>query len=283
MTVSAAQHEPPAFDVREFARTAQGSLRDDLDLPAIAAEPLSHEVARTLAALAVLEGATMAHLRNVLVTSTHKDARVTAFLVTWAFEKFWIADALRAIVAAGGGEEPGSAGRPDAAPAQTGRVAASAGRGPVRRALAGFTQGWAVVGVHMAVGFVDDRMLRAAHLRVVDVAGSPPLAAAVDRILRVKARHAEFFEGEARARLGTSARAARLARRELRRTSWPLGGSALEPAELDAFGRFAFGDDAGRAALRGLEHEIRGLPGLDARTAASVTASVTALATRPTA
>ncbi|MFE6255184.1 hypothetical protein [Agromyces sp. NPDC057865] len=283
MTVSAAHHEPPAFDVREFARTAQGSLRDDLDLPAIAAEPLSHEVARTLAALALLEGATMAHLRNVLVTSTHKDARVTAFLVTWAFEKFWIADALRAIVAAGAGEEPASAGEPDAAPAPTGRVAASAGRGPVRRALAGFTQGWAVVGVHMAVGFVDDRMLRAAHLRVVDVAGSPPLADAVDRILRVKARHAEFFEGEARARLGTSARAARLARRELRRTSWPLGGSALEPAELDAFGRFAFGGDAGRAALRGLEHEIRGLPGLDTRTAASVNASLAALAARPAA
>jgi hypothetical protein len=135
----------------------------------------------------------------------------------------------------------------------------------------------------MAVGFVDDRMLRAAHLRVVDVAGSPALAAAVDRILRVKARHGEFFESEARARLGASARAARLARRELRRTAWPLGRSALEPAELGAFARTAFGGEAGRTVLGGLEHAIRGLPGLDARTAASVTASLTALAGGPVA
>src|SRR5688500_15777566 len=90
--------EPAEFDVRAFARTAHGSLRDDLDLDAVAAAPLPPDVVAALGALAVLEGATMAHLRNVLVTNTHKDARVTAFLVTWAFEKFWIADALRAIV-----------------------------------------------------------------------------------------------------------------------------------------------------------------------------------------
>ena len=57
MTVSAAHHEPTAFDVREFARTAQGSLRDELDLAAIAAAPPPPDVERTLAALAGLEGA----------------------------------------------------------------------------------------------------------------------------------------------------------------------------------------------------------------------------------
>ena len=42
----------------------------------------------------------MQHLRTVLVTPTHKDARITAFLTTWAFEKYWIADALSAILSA---------------------------------------------------------------------------------------------------------------------------------------------------------------------------------------
>ena len=64
---------------------------------------LAADVRGELAMLAVLEAATMAHLRNVLVTHTHKDARVTAFLVTWAFEKFSIADALRGIVDASAG------------------------------------------------------------------------------------------------------------------------------------------------------------------------------------
>jgi hypothetical protein len=51
--------------------------------------------------------------------------------------------------------------------------------------------------------------------------------------------------------------------------------------ELTAFARIAFGGDAGRVALGGLERVIRALPGIDARTAASVTASLTALASRP--
>ena len=35
--------EPGAFDVREFARTAHGSLRDDLDLATFAEAPLPAE------------------------------------------------------------------------------------------------------------------------------------------------------------------------------------------------------------------------------------------------
>src|SRR5687768_15495179 len=100
-----------AFDVRAFTRTAQGNLRDGLELASFETVPLAPDVVRVIAVLRDLESATMAHLRNVLVTPTHKDARVTAFLVTWAFEKFWIADALGAIVEAnGGGHAPDQTG-----------------------------------------------------------------------------------------------------------------------------------------------------------------------------
>ncbi|NUT58379.1 MAG: hypothetical protein HOQ00_05975 [Agromyces sp.] len=280
MTVSAAPHEPTAFDVREFARTAQGSLRDELDLAAIAAESLPPEVARTLAALAALEGATMAHLRNVLVTSTHKDARVTAFLVTWAFEKYWIADALRAIVAAATDAAGAPSGTNDARADDALHPAASAGRGPVRRALAGFVQGRAVVGAHLALGYVDDRMLRGAYLRMARASANEALTSSVTRILRVKERHTAFFAEEAGARLGASPRAARLARRELRRTRWPLGSPSLAPADRGAFAHFAFGSGSMAEELR---HDILALPGMDARTAASVTAALATLAARPAA
>lgn len=49
----------------------------------------------------------MSSLRNVLVTPLPKDARVTAFLVTWAFEKFWIADALQLVLTANDHAVPG--------------------------------------------------------------------------------------------------------------------------------------------------------------------------------
>jgi hypothetical protein len=253
--------QPAQFDVREFARTAQGGLRGELDLTAFASAPLESEVVRALAMIGTLEGATMAHLRNVLVTPTHKDARVTAFLVTWAYEKFWIADALRAIVQASGG-----AAVVDATDASSWGSAASSGRGPVRRALAGITQGWPVTGAHMAVGLVDDWMLGAAYERTVDVSGSASLEVAVRRILAVKQRHTRFFEEEVERRLTSSPKAVRLARGELRRTSWPMGSAVLAREERDAFVRFVFGGEEGDVLAARIERDTVGLPGMDTRT-----------------
>jgi hypothetical protein len=258
--------EPAQFDVRAFARTAQGNLRGDLDLAAFASVPLEPEVLRVLTVNGTLEGATMAHLRNVLVTPTHKDARVTAFLVTWAFEKFWIADALRAIVDANGGDA-------DAAKARAGSrstAATSGGRGPVGRALAGFLQGGHVVGAHMTAGLVDDWMLRAAYERAVETSANGALDDAVARILAVKERHTRFFQEEAARRLTASPKAVRLARRELRRTAWPLGSVTLSPAARDAFTGFVFAGGEGEALAARVEQQIAGIPGMDARTAAIV-------------
>lgn len=255
------------FDVREYTRTAQGSLRAELELAAFESAPIAPEVVRVLAVLRDLEAATMAHLRNVLVTATHKDARVTAFLVTWAFEKFWIADAVGAIVEASGGTPAATAatGSPPGA-----IVASESGRGPVRRALAGFAQGWPIAAAHMTVGLVDDWMLRAAYDRVVDAAANDALAAAVDRIVAVKARHTRFFDEEARRRLGASPKAARLTRRELRGTALPVGIAALPAAERQHFTRFVFAESAGDEVARLIESRVAELPGMDGRTAAAV-------------
>ncbi|GAA1515294.1 hypothetical protein BJ978_002330 [Agromyces terreus] len=262
---------PAPFDVRDFARTAQGSLRASLDLDAVAGLPAA--AARTLRTLAVLEGATMAHLRNVLVTPTHKDARVTAFLVSWAYEKYWIADALHLIADAAA---PAGASTAESAPRAPAR---ETGRGPIRRALAGFGQGPDVVGAHLALGFVDDLVLDLAYERLgaaeradgVDAA--VVLAEAVARIRAVKARHTRFFEAEAAGRLTASPRSARLARRELARSPWPLGSGSVAADDRRAFARFALGHRAGGAGGTGAERLARGirsLPGIDARTAARV-------------
>ena len=254
-----------AFDVREFARTARGSLRGDLDLAAFDVGPLPRDVVRMLAVLGRLEGATMAHLRNVLVTPTHKDARVTAFLVTWAFEKYWIADALGAVVAVNGREMPGIPGD----------ASRGGGRGPVRRAIAGVVQGWPVIGAHLTLGLVDDQLLRAAYERLATEAASAALSDVVDRILAVKARHTSFFGDEVQRRLSASRRSARLARRELRRTPLPLGSAVLEPADRTFFARFAFGGERGDTLATAIERDIRKLPGIDERTARIVRGTLT--------
>ncbi|MDR6906975.1 hypothetical protein J2X63_002683 [Agromyces sp. 3263] len=255
--------EPAGFDVREYARSAHGSLRDDLDLEAIASASHDRDVVAVLGDLRALEGATMAHLRNVLVTPTHKDARVTAFLVTWAFEKFWIADALAAVIEACGGSA-GVAGGPDS----TLPPGIRRGPGPVRRAVAGFTQGSGVVGAHLTVGLVDDWIGEALYARVL--ARDPSLAVAIARVAAIRERHTRFFEAESGRRLPASRKAARLARRELRITPWPLGAAALAPGRRRALARFAWPGPEGRAALGTLERRIAGIPGIGTAAASVV-------------
>ncbi|GAA1836131.1 hypothetical protein [Agromyces salentinus] len=266
--------EPAPFDVRDFARTAHGSHREGLDLEAIPDAALTREAVRTILTLAELEGATMAHLRNVLVTATHKDARVTAFLVSWAYEKYWVADALRAVAGAAapvGATRANDASRPAVAAAPV----RARGRGPIRRALAGFAQGSDVIGAHLALGCVDDLVLDLAYARLAgdvptaDGTPDPALGDAIRRIRAIKARHSAFFHEEATRRLETSPRAARLARRELSRAAWPLGAASVSDEDRRSFARFALGGDPGSASA--LERGIRSLAGIDERTAARVT------------
>src|SRR5215472_13901436 len=55
-----------------------------------------------------IEGHTMCYLRDVLVTSAHRDPDVTAFLACWAYEEHWHGDAIARVLAAHG-ERSGSA------------------------------------------------------------------------------------------------------------------------------------------------------------------------------
>lgn len=50
--------------------------------------------AAAIRALQRIERSTMARLRRMLVSPTHTQARITAFLTTWAYERYWIDDLL---------------------------------------------------------------------------------------------------------------------------------------------------------------------------------------------
>ncbi|KQX06681.1 MULTISPECIES: hypothetical protein [unclassified Leifsonia] len=250
------------FDVREFARTAVGTHRDRLDVEALAAQPLPPDALRAMRVLRDLEAATMDRLRKVLVTATHKDARVTAFLVSWAFEKFWIADALTAVIDAQPGSQSDDSGATGAAvPRSPGDRRAR--RGPVRRSLSGFLAGESIVAVHVTTGLVDDWMLRAAYERVIERSENPEIGRALGDVLDLKARHSRFFEEEAMHRLLDSPRAVRLTRRELRRDVLPLGAVAIARADRAFFRWFSFGGEIGPVRAQRVVACVSDLPGMD--------------------
>lgn len=247
-----------AFDVRAFARDARGSHRDALDLAAFVDAPLDDVSLRLVAVLHHVEAATMGRLRDMLVTATHKDARVTAFLVTWAYERFWIADALRAILDAH--DHPTELhGRARFRPRELAER-----RGPVRRAIIANLTGTDVIAVHASTGLVDEWIIgeafgalaRHARHATIDV-----LAGIVDD---VQSRHLDFLGQEAERRLAESARARRLSRRAILGGAWPIGAIHVPARARHLLERLTFAGAQGRLALERVRDRVAALPGMDA-------------------
>jgi hypothetical protein len=250
---------PAGFDVRAFTRTAQGRFRDELDLNVFSGQPLAPDDRARIRFLARVEGASMEHLRDVLMTATHKDARVTAFLVTWAYEKQWIADALGAVLEAH--DEPALGEISEAAPRRRWSER-RAWRGPMWRALKSIGQGDAVVAAHMAIGLIDGWVLAAGYDALADRAGSGPLTKVLDRIAAVKSRHEEFFAGEADRRLSASARAVRLTRAALRHGVWPTGALRRAADDRERFAEAVFAGAEGRDRAAAIGARVAGLAGM---------------------
>ena len=246
----------PLFDVREFARTARGSHRSELDLSDLAKAPLPPDAARLIRILRDLERATMQRMRNLLVTATHKDARVTAFLTTWAYERFWIADALDYVLETAG--EP--LANPDTGRPRKPLAERAERRGPIRRAVAAGFAGSQLVAAHVTAGLVDEWVVSAAYRRLTSATAS--LKPVVDLVLSLKERNIRFLSEEAQRRLAVSPRAQRLTRRELTRSPWPIG--ALESAAEDRtfFETFVFGAAEGRAEAGRIAELVAALPGI---------------------
>ena len=245
------------FSVRDYARTASGSHRSEMDLSAFADYPLRADTLRALRYVAAVESGTMGHLRNVLVTATHKDARVTAFLGTWAFEKFWIADALQHVIDA-------HADTVLPTPKQRSRVAAFFGEiqervRPITGSIRANKLGEDMIAVHMALGTIDEWMTQAALTRIVELDPNPALETIVDRLLRVQVRQLEFFEAQTRDRLAAGEHTRIVVAQQLTGAQWPIGAEAEAKSETDFFYSYLFVSAPGIAAA--IDAKISTLPG----------------------
>jgi len=214
----------PDFDVREYARDAAGSHRDELGLEEYRANPLSPEGLRIIRYLQIIERATMTHLRSVLVTATHKDARITAFLTTWAFEKYWIADAF---------EQIGLAHQPEGTDVDRAPFITPSER-TIRESIVANIIGLPMIAVHMTLGTIDTWLSQAAYARLAALEQHPQLTQTIERFTALKDRQLTFFEAQARFRLTESGQARKITRRRLPKTPWPIGAKA-EPREETAF------------------------------------------------
>lgn len=247
-----------AFDVDSFARTAAGVRTDDLgDLTtAFARRPLSDEGLRCLRYMHDVESHTVCYLRDLLMTSSHRDPRITTFLTIWNYEEHSHGVALGSVLAAHGeahGDERNAAVR-----RRQGRLD---GVKPVLSAAGSSLVGTDFVALHMSWGAVNEWTTRSGYARLVEREGHPALTALLTRIMAQESRHIAFYASEARTRLAASRRARLITRWALRRL-WAPVGTGVMPAEETAFvlGHLLAGDAGRREAAR-IDAQIDRLPG----------------------
>ena len=88
-----------AFDVDSYAETSAGVTWQDLDFDSFESQPLSQDTLHTLRYMCAVEYHTICYLRDLLVTPSHKERDVNAFMTMWNREEYWHGEALAAVLA----------------------------------------------------------------------------------------------------------------------------------------------------------------------------------------
>ena len=228
------------FDVDAYVHGARGRIVVD----AAAVGPLDDITAADLAFLWRLDSAGLSETRSMLSCWTGNEARVTAFIATWAYERMWLAWALKDVLDALGV-------RPE--PRHRGRLAARLREAWVDRLMPLTVPPIAAaVGEPFTAGHMIRMALQEASLRAAYVEVLPRLDGEAHRVaLEIVSRRdafVDFYHREASARIARSRRERISARLAL--IGWePLRVAGVpDPDEPRAMGNIFLTDDA-RARL----------------------------------
>jgi hypothetical protein len=247
------------MDVEEFAASSRPVQYDDLDLEnAFRDRPLSPEGLRCLRYMHDIESHTVCYLRDLLLTESHRDPRITTFLTTWAWEEQWHGVALAKVLQAHGeaaGNERISAVRS--------ALGLKDRFGPLLTTVGSVLARRDFVAVHMTWGALNEWSTQAGYARLAQLEDHPVLTELLERIQRQEARHIAFYATEARERLAASPRAQKLVRFALDKL-WAPVGSGVVPKEETAFlvQHLLCGAD-GTSWVRKLDQRLERLPGMN--------------------
>jgi hypothetical protein len=245
-----------AFDIGEYTQTARRVMDDDVDYAAFAERPLSSSALRCLRYMSDVESHTICYLRDLLVTPSHKDPEVTAFLTMWAYEEFWHGEALDAVL------------RAHKIPADYGHIRnvrlAQGFRdriAPIEQSLAANIIGDDFVAVHMTWGAINEWSAHAAYARMIEREDHPELSKLLRRIQHQESRHLAFYNSQARDRLERSTRAQKLTRFALRKFWAPVGSTIQPKAETAFVLDYLMGGPEGEKHIQRLDRKVDTLPG----------------------
>lgn len=228
-----------------------------IDFEAFGPQPVSPDGLRCLRYIHDVEFHTVCYLRDLLMTSAHRDPDITSFLTFWNYEEYWHGEAIGRVLAAHGEV------------ADTARVAKMRARltvkdrlSPLLHGLGSLIAGESWTAVHMTWGAINEWTTQAAYARLAAKERHPVLSDLLHRIMRQEGRHIDFYASEASRRLEDNRRAQKMTRLALRKFWTPVGAGVMPPEEVGHLTRHLFGDEAGRTTAARLDRHIDRLPGL---------------------
>lgn len=252
-----------SFDVKAYTQRVRGHL--EVPTEGVALDP---DAARDLAYLWRLENAAISETRAVLASWTANEARITAFMATWAVERHWMARAIREVLEAAGRD---MGPRAPLSPLAAARGVYVERALPIVAPLLGCVVKETVTAGHMARLAVQEGALRVAGLALL-----PRLhGAAAEAVAEVTRRREDivaFYRAEALARTERSRAEALSARLQLGRPWAPLRVVGVPDPDEAAVLASIFAHDCARRDLALSDAAVTGaLPGRPLPSVAQVT------------
>jgi len=246
-----------AFDIDRYTETSEKVAWQDLDFSDFRTNPLPEGTLRSLRYMCDIEYHTVCYLRDMLVTPSHKDEDVTAFMTMWNREEFWHGEALAAVLA-----EHDIIVDFDELKATRLKLGWKDRLDPVKQSLLGNIVGSGFIAVHMVWGAANEWSAVAAYNRLAEMENHPVLAELLRRIAKQEARHVAFYATQARERLGKSKKAQVLARFALKNFWGPVGSGVMSDDEVKHVMGHLMGGPEGRREAAKIDAHIAKMPGL---------------------
>ncbi|WP_144793654.1 ferritin-like domain-containing protein [Kocuria palustris] len=246
-----------AFDIDRFAATSHRVAWEDLDMDSFRRDPLPESSLRVLRYMCDVEFHTVCYLRDLLITPSHHDEDVSAFMTMWNREEFWHGEALAEVLGL-----HGIVVDYDEIKAKRVKLGWAEALKPLKQSLLSTLIGDDFVATHMTWGAANEYSAVAAYKRMAAIEEHPVLSELLVRIARQESRHVAFYSTQARQRLGDSVRAQRITRLAMRSAWRPVGSGVMSDAEVRHVMGHLFAGDEGREEMRKLDANIARLPGM---------------------
>lgn len=183
------------FDVAGYTKRARPRIK--VDLPDLQLDPVLHQ---DLEYLWRIEASAIGEMRSMISSWTGREARITAFLATWAYERYWIAKALEDILKADGCPGPKMPKFQLVGAAHALYVEYLL---PTVAALSTIIVREPMSAGHMARMAVHEGAMAAAYRALKPRVGKD-IAHIIDQILERRSDFIDFFQQEAKARIERS-------------------------------------------------------------------------------